>query len=69
MKKDEMELKILENLADGSYFKGGKWLAIGMTVGCAIAAAFCDIYERKCTKDCNNLSWKYVNGEYEPDEK
>lgn len=65
MKKKEMEEKILCNLAIGLYYKGGKFLAIGSAVGFLIAAIFCDISERKCIKDCNNLSVKYDKGEYE----
>lgn len=67
MKKSEMEEKILGNLANGLNYRGGKGLAIGSAVGLIMAAIFCDIMERKCVKDGNNLSAKYVNGEYEPD--
>lgn len=65
MKKSEMEEKILGNLANGLNYRGGKALAIGSAVGFIMAAIFCDILERKCAKDCNNLSVKYDKGEYE----
>ena len=65
MKKSEMEEKILGNLANGLYYRGGKYLAIGSAVGFILVAIFCDIFERKCAKDCNNLSAKYDKGEYE----
>ena len=65
MKKSEMEEKILGNLANGLYYRGGKYLAIGSAVGFILVAIFCDIFERKCSKDCNNLSVKYDKGEYE----
>lgn len=65
MKKSEMEEKILGNLANGLYHRGGKYLAIGSAVGFILVAIFCDIFERKCAKDCNNLSVKYDKGEYE----
>lgn len=65
MKKSEMEEKILGNLANGLNYRGGKALAIGSAVGFIMSAIFCDIMERKCAKDCNNLSVKYDKGEYE----
>ena len=65
MKKSEMEEKILGNLANGLYYRGGKYLAIGSAVGFILVAIFCDIFERKCAKDCKNLSVKYDKGEYE----
>ena len=65
MKKSEMEEKILGNLANELYYRGGKYLAIGSAVGFILVAIFCDIFQRKCAKDCNNLSVKYDKGEYE----
>lgn len=65
MKKSEMEEKILDNLANGLNYRGGKAMAIGSAVGFIMAAIFCDIMARKCAKDCCNLSVKYDKGEYE----
>lgn len=65
MKKSEMEEKIFVNFANKLYYRGGKALAIGSAVGFIMAAIFCDVLERKCAKDCNNLSVKYDKGEYE----
>lgn len=65
MKKSEMEEKIFVNFANKLYYRGGKALAIGSAVGFIIAAVMCDIFERKCAKNCNNLSNRYDNGEYE----
>ena len=44
MKKSEMEEKILGNLANGLYYIGGKYLAIGSAVGFILVAIFCDIF-------------------------
>ena len=65
MKKSEMEEKIFVNFANKLYYRGGKVVAIGSAVGLIISAIFCDILERKCIKDCNNLSVKYDKCEYE----
>ena len=44
MKKSEMEEKILGNLANELYYRGGKYLAIGSAVGFILVAIFCDIF-------------------------
>ena len=65
MKKSEMEERIVRNLVNRAYYKGEKSLAIISAAGFAMAAVMCSVWERKCVKDGNNLSDKYVNGEYE----
>ena len=67
MKKSEMEERIVRNLAKRLYYRGERNLAIASIVSFAMAAVMCSVWERKCVKDGNNLTAKYVNGEYEPD--